>query len=252
MNKINPLFEAMSSIDDNIVTNARRPRKRPTALIFTVVAASVLLLTGAAVVARSAARLSNGSLVDYNFYAQKGMVFPSPNELREMGAVNDTEADGLYNINALPSEVFEKFNLDIPVNKNFAYSPADIKMWLSEFDDGTKEVEFNYLLTDKAMNVKIQFSVTATDGEAPSFDFEIRGTERAKTKFVTLKDGSEALIFQRIQKIAGMEDLADDPGAEFSYNGIIYSLSIRSDLSNNDDAYTVDDMEQVLKDLGVL
>ena len=46
MNKINPLFEAMNTIDNNIVSDViREKRKRPIALII-VAAAAISLLMG--------------------------------------------------------------------------------------------------------------------------------------------------------------------------------------------------------------
>lgn len=243
MNKINPLFEAMSNIDDNMVAGAL-PKKKKISLPITFTAAAavaVLLLMGNAIAFRSEVRLGNGVVIDYNISKQTDMIVPTEEELLEMGAVPDKDSDmhTLYNIKALPSQIFEKFNLDILINDNFIEKPS-VDIWFFSSIDDPKTIRFSYLLTDKALDSDVLFSIMCRSDEYGYSSYN-QG-KPAEDKVYTLKDGSKALVWK-------WSDV-DKSYAAFSYGGNVYELEFWHKGLERD--FTIDDMEQVLKDLGVL
>lgn len=243
MNKINPLFEAMSTIDDNMVARSL-PKKKKISLPITFTAAAavaVLVLMGNAIVFRSEARFGNGIVIDYNISKQTDMTVPTEEELLEMGAVPDKDSDihTLYNIKALPSQVFEKFNLDILINDNFIEKPSVDIQFFSSIND-PKTVCFSYLLTDKALDADVLFSIMCRSDEY-GYSSYYQG-KPAEHKVYTLKDGSKALVWKWSEVYKS--------NAAFSYGGNVYELEFRHNGFVRD--FTIDDMEQVLKDLSVL
>lgn len=256
MNNINPIFEALNNVDDNVITKTL-PKKKKVSLpiVFTsVAAAAVLFMTGFSTVRRSEARFGKlGTLtVDLDPYTPEGITIPTEEELIEMGAVPDEDCrpGSQYVVHALPSEVLEKFNLDI-VNDNFTERifedrpNEDIMLGFYRSINDPQSVYFDYTLTDKNLNADVRFSLRCVNTYEGSLGFEFQGD--VNHEMVTLNDGSKAIIYSyKMHEDIGVYE----PRAIFSYNGIVYELNFWVNGPIRD--FSFDDMKQVLSDLGVL
>lgn len=248
MNKIDPLFEAMSNIDDNIVSNAiREKRKRPIALMIAVVAAAVTLLTGFTVytlkTGTRGVNIDDEHLFYHDITLQNALTIPTKDELLQMGADEDGDYEnGIYFFafsDVLPSDVFKIFNVEpITMNDSFNEEPSDV--WVLGFSNAGNDLEFvkfSYDLTQKSSGIKLRFDTNYIIDEVgiPNEYYEFKEFE-----VIELNNGSEAMVAE--------QHLDDNvyAYADFSYNGAIYGIS--SFYSTMD----MDEMKQVLSDLGVL
>ena len=241
MNKINPILDAMSEIDDNIVTNIKKRRKRPL-LIAAVAAAALMLLMGAAVISISEVTVNNRHLIDFNFTVQENVNTDPHQELLEMGAEPQPFSLGqCYELTALPSEVFDLLNLHPLMNEKFTEKESEITVELLEFGKPVelRQLVMMYSLTDKETEVEMRFHINCKliEETAASQNFD----KLKEYRIFDLNDGSKALIYSL--------DHALDTGegfwhGTFSYGGIIYEFST---------SYTdYDGLMQTLDDLGIL
>lgn len=251
MNKIDPLFKAMNSIDDNIVSHAiREKRKRPIALMIAAAAASVTLLTGYTVhtfkTGTRGVNVNNEHQFYHDIKLQNGLTIHTKDEMLEMGAV---ELDGSYEqglyifdfYDTLPSDVLKIFNAaPITINDNFIEEPPDVHVFgLSNGENDLENVEFRYKLTHKSSGITLEFKTNYIIDEVaiPNVYYEFKEN---MFEIIELSNSSEAMVAE--------EHIGDNvyAYADFSYNGTIYRIS--SLFSNMD----MDEMKQVLADLGVL
>lgn len=252
MNKVNPLFEAMSNIDDNIVSNAiREKRKRPIALMIAATAAAVTLLTGYTVytlkTGTRGVNVDDEHLFYHDIKLQNGLTIPTKDEMLQMGAVelDGSYEQGLYSFDfydTLPSDVFKIFNVaPITINDNFIEEPSQIHIfgWSKSAGNDLRNVEFSYDLTSKSSGIKLRFRTNFIIDEVgiPNEYYELK---EDMFEIIELSNGSEAMVAE--------EHVGDNvyAYADFSYNGAIYRIS--SFFSNMD----MDEMKQVLADLGIL
>lgn len=214
MNNINPILDAMSEIDDNIIanTNIKRSKKRP--LLIAVAAAAVLtVIMGAAVVSRSHVTINKSHLLDYTFTVQENVNTEPFEQLREMGAKLD---GSLYDLTARPSEVFELLNIHPLINDNFTDEECDMAVMFLRFGEPveTRQLMVRYDLIDKKTNVKLMLETShkLVEDTAKSSEY----VQVKKYKLLDLNDGSKALVYS-----------GDEYGpwiGSFSYNGIIYDF----------------------------
>lgn len=240
MTKINPILDAMSEIDDNIITNtnhSKRPKKLP---IVIAVAAALMLLMGAAVISISEVTINNKHLIDYNFTVQENVNTEPRRELLEMGATSQAFSMGQsYELTALPSEVFELLNLHPLMNDNFTEKESKVHITLLKFGNPIEfgQLEMIYSLTDKETDVEMLFQIRCKLVEETEASSDYQNLK--EYKLLELNDGSKALIYGH----AIMEGEGFWHGT-FSYGGIIYDFST---------SYTdYDSFIQTLTDLGVL
>lgn len=253
MNKIDPLFEAMSNIDDNIVSNAiREKRKRPIALMIAAAAAAVTLLTGYTVHTFKTGTRGVNVGDEHQFYhdikLQNALTIPTKDELLQMGAVEKIDGayeDGFYGFDfndTLPSDVFKIFNAaPFTINNNFIEEPSRVSVsgWSNKTGNDLGFVVFRYMLTHKSSGITLEFKTNYIIDEVaiPNVYYEFK---EDMFEIIELSNGSEAMVAE--------EHVGDNvyACADFSYNGTIYRIS--SLFSNMD----MDEMKQVLADLGVL
>lgn len=225
MTELNPLFEAMNNIDDDIIASAQAPvkRKRLPLRVGIIAAAAVFLLIGAAAIIRNEVRLPDGRTLDIRLEVQEGATVPA--EFKS----------GSYDIP--PSRIFEMFNISALLNDNFI-EPASTEVYLGySFVDGkVNQVQFVYEPVYKENGAAVWISAKA------AFSEEVRENGKYDSnwgegafKFIPINNGSEALIVQR-------------QTAYFTYNGIFYQIIQRS-IPNGENDH---DVENILKGLGVL
>lgn len=239
MTKINPILDAMSAIDDNIVTNTKKTKKRPL-LIAAAVAAAAVLLMGCVQAYRSSVKIGGKFAYDVDYHVQEDLVLLTHEELTKMGAEliseNAPGATGrYYRLTALPSEIFSAFNLKLLINDNFTEEPCDMGIdyiWVTNYPSELKVLDMSYYLTDKESGNRVKFFIDLplTEQYAPERYFNEDYFD--KYTYLDLNDGSKALI-------------SDSHSVYFAYGGISYDLYL-------EDAADIDGVKQILADLGVL
>lgn len=228
MTELNPLLEAMNSIDDEIVASAQSPVKNPKLLRVGIVAAvaAAFLLVGYTVVSRSEIRLADGRLLDIRLELQENVLIPEE-------FMDDSES-----FDILPSEVHKRCNIPSLINDNFTELPST-RICLSYKKNEICRIQLVYDLVDNISGQRVYVSPTIalTDneifrmsygGDCNSDDFE----------FVTLKNGNKALIQQNIN-------------AYFTYDGILYQVMSNA-FPNGEYVSRTATVKEIMERLGVL
>lgn len=259
MNKLNPLFEAMSEIDDNIISESLKAKKRPIRMKALLIAAAVTataLFAGFAYVEKYGVYIGDDFIFGYDLYAQDDMLLPSIEEMARWGAVELGDASqGVSGVpgagyhyhfkkSTLPSDLFEKFNIHPLINDNFTEEITDVyaNAWLNTTGKNiqTQNIMFTYKLTDKETGIPVEFDITCfypnsiqEPGYTTSF-YSYDGLHYEKTK---LNNGSYAFVTD-YEWGDGMQSTA-----HFIYNGSPYNLTADIDMEG---------MKGILDRLGVL
>lgn len=245
----------MNDIDDNIITAARKTRKRPIALYITAAAAVAVFAFTGFVQDRNAANFApteNSNImlqVDYD----KNMYFEA--------AVQDiaipekySDVNGIYRAyDMLPSELFAEFGLTMLTSDKFTeeidYEPIDqgsyiergqpYFVYFSEPGYG-QDISFSYNLYDT--NIEKLVHIEALYVLSDDFNMSQGSGSDYRYEILTLKDGSKCYV--------------DETWAQFVYDGVFYTVFV-----DDSGGYEVDDYrpktwkkwhKQILKDLGVL
>ncbi|MDE6733084.1 MAG: hypothetical protein K2J77_09450 [Oscillospiraceae bacterium] len=240
MSRLNPVFTAITDIDDSIVLNAKKSRKRPLAIV--LAAAAILTLVGFTIANRYGVSVNDKDAFDYRLTVQS-LTIPTHEEMEALGAVNEHKSEYSYEWNTLPSTVFKTFGISPIMNDNFSESECDSIIWANYSSDGTlANATFNYELTDKALDKTVKFRIfcMTKEGAGLSTNLIASDTDKERMEMITLNDGSAGVVFESF--LGGLNIPVSH--AEFSYNGIAYSLYLRDG--------TNEDMKQVLSDFGVL
>lgn len=266
MTKQNQLFEAIGNIDDDIAANALKPTarrglKKPLKFVLIAAAAAALsLLVGFNVYYKNFVEQNGKPLLRLNITLHKEIVFPSVEELIELGAFDPD--DGTPGVNSDfpvyrfhtktdPRTVIEKYNLNFIVNNNDNFTRANAEdhpellyensyfeeMYVRIMADFFKEnrsqkANFMFGLIDKRLDLPVTFIIDCYFEELS----RPAGTvidEEAKYTLIELNNGEKALIEMRSSTSAL---------AYFTYDGIVYNVSAGTD---------IDGIKQVLADLGV-
>ena len=226
-NRINPLLDAMSEIDDNIITNARtakKSKKRPL-LIAVAAAAALTVITGAAVVSNRFSFTYNGEkLMDLNMKVMGDVNTDPYDQLIEMGAAYSNLSSGdLYEVTARPSEVFEVLNFHPLINDNFTDEATEIRIMMTELIDPAR-MGFLYVyydLYDKETGVNISLSSDCTLLEEAKFGKNWHTEGDIEPGVLDLNDGSKLMYLDDI--MLGGDWLVFWQGG-FCYDGISYSF----------------------------
>lgn len=254
-NKINPLLDVISEIDDSniIITNTKkRFKKLP---IFIAAAAVLMVITGAAVVYNrypGYMTINEETMFKYNYAIMESVTPFSREQMLARGAeiIRDEEEFTEYSITALPSEIFTAFKMPSRINDNFIENEAEIKISCSYKSKQPEEAAGIFLwfsLVDKNTGKSVDFEVDCTRSE----EYVPGGLgivslhqvddkthyEDVDKKLLTLNDGSQAIVYRW-----GTDEKWY---ASFAYDGLVYT-----DVSVNSSDYY--DMITVLSDLGVL
>ena len=229
--KINPILDAMSEIDDNIVTNTKKRRKHPL-FIAAVTAAALAVIMGCAVIYEynSGVKLDGKPAFDYNFTVKEEANVLTHEELLDMGA-SYNEENGRYTLHALPSEVFQKYNISPLMNENFSETESEIKVdyFTNKKEPIHRQIAIGYSLIDNTSGLTVQMRVRCRLVEETSFSSDYLEFGDAEYELVDLNDGSKALIYGNYSKLWD----ANDCHGTFSYDGMVYDFRIiGKDLEN--------------------
>lgn len=254
---INAILEAVGELDNSVLENAFKPRKKkPIALVVIAAAAAVSLLVGFTTINRNRVVRDGETLFDVVFKEHREAVIPPLEEMAEMGYLEivkrnaDKPEEYNYFILAKPSEVIKKYNLSLLVNDNFSedvtiddypkdifydgfYSEESRKLFPRTSVDIKKDmIYFQYYLVDKQ-------SGTAVDLDATFFirDVNFPGVwvffGKRDYKVLNLNTGEKAIIIYKD---------ASSSSAHFTYDGVAYHITAYTDINGT---------EQILKNLGI-
>lgn len=240
-NKINPLLDAVSEIDDDIITNTNRPKKRLKKIYISaaVAAVSLMVITGAAAVYRNQVFLNNKKAIEYNFTVKENITFPTEELLyrdEQIRMLPDGIISYIYHyLNTAPSELFQMLNVSPLMSENFTEEKGDDVLRVDKIsEDEILSITIGYTLFNKQVGKSANFVTTFKADERAEWSIK---TFSKKHKVIKLNDGSKALI-----------DYDDNPfnicWVTFSYDGIIYEMYVEQ--SNPDE------IKQILSDLGIL
>lgn len=257
MTKQNQLFEAIGYIDDSIAERAinsieQKKRKKPITLIAIAAAAAVLSMIVGFAAKNDAFEISFHG----NNISQRGFTatltdqqFNIPVEFESMRNYQDI---GGF-VDMLPSEVYEKVGLTMLTSENFTET-KDVKMrrsiasgeqhswepqiWVHGKVNDYLSLQIEYCLYDKIVGANVWFRADyIADNErlvwnGADFDFNAIDTD---ADIVKLNNGELAMV--------------SDDTAAFVLDGIYYRLDF--DDYKNENIATIDNMKQVLADLGI-
>lgn len=240
-NKINPLLDAISEIDDNIITNTKKTKKRPLLIAAVAAAASLAVIMGAAVVNKTPLTVNNEHVMDYNLTVQKNVNTDPHEQLLEMGATNSRYSWGqVYELTARPSEVFEVLNIQPLMNDCFADEATEIVVRFNNFRDTVGYLDVRYCLTDKKTDVEMSFTLSCTLVKGANLGIGYEGEGIKEYELLDLNDGSKAMFYGI--GVTGSQE--STWYGSFCYDGIIYHFS------TNVTGY--DAFMQTIDDLGIL
>ncbi len=240
MSKLNPVFTALTDIDDSIITGAKKSRKKPIAIA--IAAAAVIALLGFRTAFRYGVSVNGKDVFDYHLTVQN-MTVPTHDEMEALGAANQHKSEYSYEWKTLPSTLFNTFGVSPLMNDNFSEKECDNYVSANFTRDGVLgNTTINYELTDKTLDKTVKFQIFCMNKEGAGLHVGLSATdaEKEKMEVLTLTDGSKAIIYEDF--LGGYNFWVSH--AEFGCGGIAYSLYLRD--GNNED------MKQVLTDLGVL
>lgn len=259
MNKINPIFEALSGVDERHVpvNEKKRPgKKMKIALIAVVSAAALALIVGASSRANSTFLFGYNDSYDRGFtlelYSHEITVpeecLPEPGKDYFIGRV------------VMPaSELVKKFGLPMLINDNFSDIEAKTdkeKPWVNYGPDSPycTAACFEYYLRDNITDRKVHFyTIYHSNVDTLKHTYSTHLTEGTSYEIVKLNNGSLCLVTCY--------------GAEFAYYGASFSLTLPDEKPEGYEEWTQDKQEswlseqpipdmdavkQVLTDLGLL
>lgn len=260
MNKINPIFEALSGVDERhipVTQEKRHAKKLKIMLIAAAMTAAIATLAGftTSTVQKHLFNFYGEGVTEHSFefnltpyeITVPEEFMPKPNEYHFSDSTDIP-----------PSELFEMFEIEFPINDNF----IEVNDELSTFDvwilgDNT-EVEFRYTLFNKSIDQNVIFNAryfsktdnltyTAREGLLPKEPSEV----------ITLNDGSLCMITKS-------KAVFSCDGAHFRFE-IDYDYEVPANVGEmtEDEQYQVVDemieampgmeaVKQVLKDLDLL
>lgn len=240
MNNINPIFEALSNVDDRhipVETKKRPHTKLKIALIAAAAAAVLSLIVGAAM-PRSK---SYGKLDIFYGNTEDDVVYlyPTPQKFIVPEGLEFVDGVGGGQLETL-DEVREILGVTPILNDNFVISGMDSEyprhigysVWNYPDTNITNALMIDYYPFSKSLNKDIYITTIYNtdvdfmeDRPNPNHKYE-------DVEILTLNDGSQCVL--------------KDHRATFVYDGVSYSVQ-----SDNQEQLSNDEIKQVLSDLGV-
>ena len=215
MNKINPIFEALSNVDDRHIPVAQE--KRP------AIKLKIILVAAAVVTALALAGFTTSTVRKHLFGFYGEGVTEHSFELKltsheitvpEEFMPNPDEHHFSDGTDIPPSELFEMFGLKSPINDNF----TEVNDKLTYFDVGILDdpnVRFEYTLFNKSINQNVFFSARYFSTDNLTYTAHEGLLPKEPNKVITLKDGSLCMITKS--------------KAVFSYDGAEFRFEIDYD-----------------------
>ena len=245
-NTLDPIFEAIGGIDDDIAAEALKAaerKRKPIKLIVLGAIAAALIAMGCSAAVRSSMKFDDNPVMEFNYYAQTEAHILTAEELESLGAVQDERASDYYTINTLPSELFAHYNITPLISsEHFREKEAPITVILAP-RQGILRYAFTDIESGKQINFQSEFY---NEGEL-SFDigYQVLGEGSAADifshhEFIKLADGSEAFVADRY--LHGYEIYTAE--AVLCHNGIAYRINARDT--------DINAMKRILEKLGAL
>lgn len=245
MTKFNPVFEAIGTIDDNIAANAieaaRHKRKPIKLIIIGAVAAAALIVMGCSSAVRSSLMFEDKAVLEFNYYPLTEAKVLTIDELKALGAVGSSFD---FTLNALPSELFEQYNVTPLMNSEFF---GEDKSEITILNSSAAQTLLHYTLTEKETGKPINFEIQFhTEGEKSfNMNYQLLGDGKVTDmfshyEFITLSDGSQAFVADRY--LHGFDIYRSE--AVLCYNGIGYRINARD--------VDINEMKQILANLGAM
>lgn len=252
-NKLNPLLDAMSEIDDSIITNTKKTKKRPLWIVAAAAATATLLLTGAAVAVRnihfkSGFYIGDDDGFELPYKVPENMSIPPYEELIEMWesktyAMSDTGNGYGVALYVSPDEFAETCKIPLLTSDNFT-DEGWVSLMTSIFEDEYDHINIRYALIHNNGGERMNIVADCFINDETQVSSSIDNLERTDYEKLTLNDGSEGIIYRN------NSPYVNECYATFVRDGIIYW--ILADPSNTGIYTGIDDMKQILTDLGVL
>lgn len=241
MSNINLLLEAVGSLDNAVIENAFKPRrKKRIALTVIAAAAALSLVVGFAAVIRNGVYFENKRQISFNYYAQKTARIPAETEFMALGA--EVDGHGGYTLDILPSELFALYNVSPLMNAEY----FDEVTGAAVRSSNAAGTIIDYSLTDKESGKTVDITLHFTRNGEGSFapNYTVLGDVNAQNTFthferITLLDGSEGFAADRYKNGFGTYTAR----AAFCKDGMGYELSVK-------DA-DITEMKEILESLGV-
>lgn len=259
MNKINPIFEALSGVDERHipVTQEKRSTKR----------LKIILIVAAVVAALALAGFTTSTVRKhlFNFYGE-GVTEHSfefnltSHEITVPEEFMPKPDNFTQSTDIPPSKLFEMFGLESPINDNFTevnkQSTVDVSM---DIDDSTNVdfLEFRYTLFNKSINQNVIFNARYFSTDNLTYTAHEGLLPKEPNEVITLKDGSLCMITKS-------KAVFSCDGAHFRFE-IDYDYEVPANVGEmtEDEQYRVvdemieampgmDAVKQVLIDLGLL
>lgn len=245
---INAILEAAGELDNTILENAFKPRrKKYVALTVIAAAAALSIVVGFAAVNRSGVRFDGGEpMVAFNYYAQPEAHIPSAEEIAALGSITserkafDEHGDGDITVAAGLSDVSELFNAKLLSAPERFDEDGGIRI---EISSRGKAARIMYTLVDKESKkpISIEAQLFTSGNSTFGANFNAIGGKGEDTFYhyetVTLADGSEAFVGARNSR-HGLRYIT-----VFCRDGIGYKLHTECE--------DINEMKQILADLGV-
>ena len=235
MNKINPIFEALSYVDDRHipVNKEKRLSKKP---LLILAAAAILLLTGfttVAVLGKHVFSFSTGSSAEQAFDLNlRSWEFTIPEEFSPV--LGENSFSGSAEIP--PSEVFKEFGITPLINDNFTEIPGE--QTTVEVNTDFRESRFQYTLYSKTLEKEVTFNAAYfSETENMTYHGHWGLFPGEPTEIITLNDGSACMVSGWI--------------AVFSYDGALWELRVDYDFDEPENYSQLSKKEQkaVLKQM---
>lgn len=240
MNKINPIFEALSNVDERHIPAAREktiPRKLRITLIAAALTAALALLAGfttAAVRGSFTFGFSKENSASHSFELNMtAQEITVPEEYRPQNGTHLFTA----NVDMPPRGMFEKFGITPPFNDNFTDGEQFIDLRVGILDDLT-EVFFRYAMYDKNIDSEVYFTsqyYSRTENVTSTMHQELLPGEPSEV--ITLNNGSLCMVTKS--------------RAVFSLNGAYceFELPYEFNVPENYDQLPEDEQRQILAEL---
>ncbi len=256
--KTNSIYEALGNVDDKLVIEAAAARrKRPVALIVVAAAAAMLMIVGFSenvgngqntlVIGDNEAALSFDlrvkdikipekyySEVDWSdepqpeFYGWQMEMSPS-----DLTAEFGLEPLGIHNENFSEEIEFEPNHVWDENGKLLGIYNGEPQLYVNY-----NSVEFNYYLQSKSLGRNVHFEARYITDDDYSSKGSIGIGEGSLYKIIKLNNRAECYVSPN--------------NAIFSFDGVYYSIGIDDYTKEGGGEKSLDDMMQILRDLGVL
>lgn len=269
-NNINAIFEAAGELDNDILENAfRQRRKKSIELVVIAAAAALSLLVGFTAAYRNNVSVNGKPVFDYNLTIHDEVTPPSAEELTEMGASILYQEKSIYEYvvedeDIDPRDLIQKYNITLLGNNN-NFSRADNKGYSIPTRDAEESrlslsrtrvqvaedyhengmygsyVRFIYWLSDDNLDIPVNIRAVCLTGSynaSMAQEFASVKPDGSDIAYIDLNNNEKAVIHQ-----SDYDDGTVSSSATFTYDGMFYYITAHTDIEG---------MKQIFSDLGIV